>query len=581
MPARSPGTFAVATLVVAVVLGTGCPAGSDGDGAPAAGGDGSRPEPLEFVLPAGAEAAEAAITAKGMLADIVTLSSDAFGGRGPGTEGDRMTREHIVERLTSAGFEPGGPGGSWEQPFDIVGVTAAMPETWEFRAHDEVVSLRWRDEYIASSGVQEPRVSFEDAEVVFVGYGIEASEENWDDFGDADLSGKVLLMLNNDPDWDENLFAGSKRLYYGRWTYKYESAARQGAVGAIVIHTDASAGYGWNVVQSSWSGAQFELPAEDGEQRLLAPAWVTWDAAERLVAAAGQDLTTLVESAKSRDFVPVPLGIVTSLEFDVTLDRTETANVVGILPGSDPDLADEVVVYTAHHDHLGIGEPNDEGDAIYNGAEDNAAGTAQVIAIAEAFAALPERPRRTIMILPVAAEEQGLLGSRYYAQNPTVSPGKIAACVNIDGGNTLGRTKDVGVIGRGKSQLEDLLTAAAALQDRVVVDEPEPDKGYYYRSDQISFAKIGVPALYYKSGYEYIDRPEGWGADRVAEWRRDHYHQPSDEVRDDWDLSGMVEDARLAFAVGASAAQADAMPGWYPGDEFEAARKAAVASVAD
>lgn len=533
------------------------------------------------VGPRGFDAAGAVIEADDLLADIAALSDDALRGRGPGTEGDRMARAHIAERLAEAGFEPGGPDGSWEQTIDIVGMTTHMPPTWTFRGPgDGAVTFAWWDEFIAASGVQRPEASFEDAEVVFVGYGIDAPEEDWDDYGDADLDGKVLLMMNNDPDWDPDLFDGERRLYYGRWTYKYEIAARKGAVAAIVIHTDPSAGYGWNVVQTSWTGPQFELPAKD-EPRILAPAWLTEDAARRLVALAGHDLDDLTEAARSRNFRPVPLGVTTSLAFTTEVERATTANVLGVLRGSDPELADEFVVYTAHHDHLGVGEPDADGDRIYNGAVDNASGVAQILAVGRAFAALPEPPRRSVMILAVGAEEQGLLGSRYYAEHPTVHPGRIAANVNVDGGNVRGRTEDVAIIGMGKSDLEDRLVELAALQGREVVGEPDPDKGYYYRSDQLNFAKIGVPALYFKPGNRFRGRPPGWGREVNDRWRREVYHQPSDEIEDDWDLSGMVEDARLAFGVGLAVAEAEDLPRWRPGDEFEGIREQALAAAGD
>jgi Zn-dependent M28 family amino/carboxypeptidase len=324
-------------------------------------------------------------------------------------------------------------------------------------------------------------VSFDASELVFVGYGAVAPEYGWNDYAGVDVTGKTVVVLVNDPGFatqDPDLFRGNAMTYYGRWTYKYESAARRGAAAAIIIHTEPSAGYGWNVVQTSWTGPQFELPAND-ERRIVASAWVTEAAARRLAALAGHDLDDLVAAARTPEFRPVELGVRTSLRFTVGIERGETANVVGVLRGSDPDLADQFVVYTAHHDHLGVGAPDATGDTIYNGAVDNACGVAQVLSIAEAFTRLPERPRRSVLILPVAAEEQGLLGSRYFADHPPVHPGRIAANVNIDGGNIWGRTEDVAVIGQGKSDLEDLLARFAARQDRVVVGEPGPDKGYY------------------------------------------------------------------------------------------------------
>ncbi len=515
--------------------------------------------------------AEERIRAAGLRGDIAALAADSTGGRAPGTPGDRMARRYLIRRLQEIGFQPGGAGGAWEQPITFVGLTVKNLDRWRFTGPSGEAVFQWGDEVIGGSGVQAPRVSIQDAEVVFAGYGIQAPEYQWDDFKGADLRGRILLVLNNDPDWDPALFAGTKRLYYGRWDYKYEAAARQGAAGVIILHTEESAGYGWNVVQRSWSGTQFELPAGD-EPRLEFKSWLTEPAVRRLCALGGKDLDSLIARAHRRDFAPIPLGVRTSLSFDVGLEQTATANVVGVLPGSDRRLRDEAVMYSAHHDHLGIGAPDSTGDRIHNGAVDNASGCAQVLAIAEAFAATRPAPRRSVVALFVAGEEQGLLGSKYFAAHPTLPPARIAAEINIDGGNVLGRTSDVAVIGKGKSDLEDRLVVAARGQGRTVVDDPEPDKGFYYRSDQLSLARIGVPSLYFKSGQSYIGRPVGWGKEKEAEYRRLHYHQPSDEIRPDWDYSGMIEDARLAYRVGLDVANGARLPAWYPGDEFEAAR---------
>ena len=326
------------------------------------------------------------------------------------------------------------------------------------------------------------------------------------------------------------------------------------------------------MVQTSWSGTQYELP-DTGAPRVEVRGWMTEAAARKLAALAGKKLDALVASARGRDFRPVPLGVTTSIAFDVGLERTESANVIGVLEGRDPALSSEAMIYTAHHDHLGIGEPDAHGDRIYNGAVDNASGCAQVLAIARAFAATTPRPKRTVVAMFVAAEEQGLLGSEYWVAHPTIPLPRVAADLNIDGGNVLGRTSDVAIIGKGKSTLEDLLAEAAAAQHRHVVDEPEPDKGYYYRSDQLNFARVGVPALYFKSGQTFLGRPPGWGAKKEAEYRRLHYHQPSDEVMPSWDLSGMVEDDRLAYAVGLAVVNGAELPRWRPGDEFEAVRE--------
>jgi Zn-dependent M28 family amino/carboxypeptidase len=522
------------------------------------------------------QVAKAQITRNALEAPIRFLASDLLEGRGPATRGDELARAYLASELEQLGYAPGAAG-KWEQPFDIVGIRTQAPKTWSFRGgKGATVDLAWHEDYIGTSGVQEPTASIEDAEVVFVGYGIEAPEYKWNDYKGMDLKGKVLLMLNNDPEADPKLFGGKARLYYGRWTYKYESAARQKAAGAIIIHTTPSAGYPWQVVQSSWGQEQFELPAE-GEPRIPFKGWATEAASRKLVEAAGRNFDQLVKSAQSRNFKPVPLGIRTSFATKNEISKVKTANVAGFLEGSDPKLKEEVVVYTAHHDHLGIGDANDKGDRIYNGAQDNASGCAQVLAIARALAALPQRPKRSQLILFVAAEEQGLLGSKYYSLHPSVPAGKIAANINYDGGNFYGRTRDVTQIGHGKSTMDAVAASVAALQGRKVNPDNFPDRGFYYRSDQFSFAKIGVPALYLDAGLDFIGKPAGWGKQQVEEWEAKDYHQPSDELRDTWVFDGMIEDAQLGFYVGWLISEAAAMPTWTPGDEFEAARKEALA----
>ncbi|MBT8086037.1 MAG: M28 family peptidase [Woeseia sp.] len=526
-----------------------------------------------------AERAVALITAESMRGPIIELSDDRYEGRGPGSAGDRMARQYIIEQMQDIGLQPGAADGAWEQTFNLIGVTAEQPSSWEFEADDGSLTFKQWDQFIVGSGVQAERAEVADAEVVFVGYGIQAPEYDWDDFKGVDLTGKIALIMNNDPDWDPDLFAGETRLYYGRWGYKYESVARQGAVGAIIIHTTPSAGYPFQVVQTSWTGEQFELPAGD-EPRSQIEAWVTEDAARQLVALGGHDLDALREAADNRDFQPVPLGVTTSFGMDVSLTKVETANVLGLIPGSDPELKDEAVIYTAHHDHLGIGTPNAEGDAIYNGAMDNAAGVSQILAIARAIISLPQPARRSILFAFVGAEEQGLLGSMYYAANPTFPPGKIAANINYDGGNIWGHTHDVTYIGLGKSTIDDIVESIAQSQQRVVKADQYADRGYFYRSDQFSFAKIGVPALYLDSGTDYVDRPAGWGKEQHDHYTEVHYHQPSDEYDDSWNFDGMIDDARLGFWTGLSIAVADEMPRWNPGDEFEAARLEALEAVA-
>jgi Zn-dependent M28 family amino/carboxypeptidase len=513
---------------------------------------------------------------------VADLADDAMAGRGPGSAGGAAARSYLIDQMKALGLEPGGPNGSWEQPFGMVGITSEVPKAWNFSRAGKATEFKYWDDFIVASGVQAEEATVDEAEVVFVGYGIQAPEYEWNDFAGVDLTGKVLLILNNDPDWDPDLFEGNRRLYYGRWTYKYEAAAAQGAAGAIIIHSTPSAGYGWQVIQSSWTGEQFELPTE-GEPRIQLAGWLTEEASKKLVALAGRDLDTLREMAKERSFEPVPLGITTSLAVTNNVRRVETANVLGLLRGRDAELSDEVVIYSAHFDHLGQREAGDDptADTIYNGALDNATGCSQLLAMASSFAALSDAPRRSVLFAFVGAEEQGLLGSKYYALHPTFPPGKMAAVLNYDGGNIWGRTRDMTFVGMEKSNLGDLITELAKEQGRVVNPDQFPDQGSYYRSDQFSFAKIGVPGVYLDGGLDFLDHPGDWGREQVEAWLDEHYHQVSDELNDTWVFDGMVEDARLGFLAGLRLAEADDFPQWTPGDEFEAIRLEALAAVAD
>ena len=531
-------------------------------------------------LPRGADSATARITERAIHDATAELSSDAYEGRAPGSAGDVKARAWIEARVRALGLAPGAADGSYQQRFEMVGLTPELPANWKFRGTGgSEASLRALDDYVAVGGKQDERPVIENSEVVFVGYGIVAPEFGWNDYK-TDVRGKTVVVLNNDPDWDPALFAGKRRLYYGRWDYKFEEAARQGAAAAIVVHTDASAGYPWQVVRTSWSGEEFQLPAS-GEPRVDVRAWATLAKARELAALGGRDLAQLVEAAKSRDFTPVALGVKTSLALPTRVRRIETANVLALLRGRDAKQKSELVVISAHHDHLGVGEADASGDTIFNGALDNASGVAEVLGIAEAFAALPRPPRRSVLFAFVAAEEQGLLGSLYFSRHPTAPPGRIAANLNFDGAQIYGRTRDVEIIGRGKSSLEELLTRAAARQGRVIVDEAFPDKGFYYRSDQLNFARIGVPALYFKAGVEVRGKPVGWGRAARELWTATQYHQPSDEIDASWDLTGAVEDAALGFWVGTAAAEAVEMPSWRRGDEFEARRVEALRAAAE
>jgi Zn-dependent M28 family amino/carboxypeptidase len=569
------------TVVVAIALATALTACSREAVTPGTTAN-DRPSNARPVAGGNPAAEKAALEIQGdyMRGIVAEISDDRYEGRGPGTPGDVAARKYLADQMAALGLQPGAKDGRWEQPFDLVGINASQPKTWTFKGRDESVVLKQWDEFIVASGVQDEIATINDAEIVFVGYGIQAPEFDWDDYKGADLEGRVLLMMNNDPDWDPALFGGETRLWYGRWDYKYLSAARQGAAGAIIIHTSPSAGYPFQVVQTSWTGVQFELPAGD-EPRSEVNAWVTEDAARSLVGLAGFDLDELREAAFNRDFKPVPLGIRTSLEMKVELQHAESANVLGVIPGSDPGLSDEAVIYTAHHDHLGISTPNESGDAIYNGARDNASGVAIVMAIARAIRALPTAPRRSVLIALVGAEEQGLLGSRFYAAHPTFAPGRIAANINYDSANIWGHTHDVTFVGLGKSSIDQIAVAIAAEQGRVVKPDQFADKGYFYRSDQFNLAKIGVPAMYLKAGTDFVDRPPGWGRAQQDRHTEVDYHQPSDEYDPSWNFGGMAEDALLGYWTGLAIANADEMPAWNPGDEFEAARLDALAAIDD
>jgi Zn-dependent M28 family amino/carboxypeptidase len=518
------------------------------------------------------EASAAALITEGvLLGNDRFLSSDLLEGRAPATRGDALAEAYIASQFEVLGLKPAGTDG-YLQPFELLGALG-HPDVLTFSASGRTLALRVPEEAIASSGTAAEQARLDAAEVVFVGYGIQAPEFDWDDFKGMDVRGKVLLVMNNDPSDDPALFAGKTRLYYGRWTYKMEMGQRLGAAGVIIIHTDASAGYPWQVVQTSWSGEQFFLPSPNLGPSLRA--WATEDACRRLVALAGKDLDALRGSAEQRSFRPVPLGVTLSTDFHSTVRKTHSANVLGVLPGTDPRRAGEYVVYTAHHDHLGVKSNAKPGeDAIYNGAVDDAGGVSQLLAVARAFASLPKRPARSILFAAVGAEEKGLLGSEYLVRHPPIPLGRMAVDINMDGFKIFGATRDVSVLGLGKTSLDKTLAALAQAQGRVLGADSFPEQGHFYRSDQFSFARAGVPALHYYSGVEAVGRPAGWGRAQQDAWVTKHYHQPSDELGADWDLAGAVQDARLYFALGYAVAQAPGLPTWVKGDEFEAAGKA-------
>lgn len=511
------------------------------------------------------------ITAAALTGHVRFLASDALEGRGPASRGDALAQQYLAAQFETLGLEPAGATGSFLQPFELVGVTG-HPDAMTFTKGSATYAAKFHTELIAVSGHQAPLAKLDKAEVVFVGYGIVAPEYGWNDFKNVDVKGKVVLVMNNDPEDDAAVFAGKARLWYGRWDYKYEQAAKQGAAGCIIIHTTPSAGYPWQVVQTSWTGEQFDLPSS-GARQLQVKAWLTEEASRKLVAMAGKDLDALRTAAQSREFVPVPLGVAASTSFTNAVAKKTTANVLGRLRGSDPKLADEWLVLTAHHDHLGLNEGAKPGeDAIYNGAVDNASGVSALLVVARALASQPKAPKRSILFAAVAAEEQGLLGSQFLVEHPPVPHGRMAANVNIDGLNIWGRTKDVSVIGFGKTSIDAVLTQLAKAQGRVVKPDALSDRGFFYRSDQFNFAKVGVPAAYFSSGHAFVDRPENWGREQREKWEQTHYHQPSDELTASWDLSGAVDDVKLIYQLTVKLADDKAMPTWSRGDEFEVAR---------
>jgi Zn-dependent M28 family amino/carboxypeptidase len=519
------------------------------------------------------------ITPELLRSHIRFLSSDLLEGRGPATRGDQLAEAYIQSQLEGLGLEPGAPGGGWIQKVPLVGIKRISSDPAIFKSGRGTLSGALGENFVAVSGVQKPESKIDAAEIVFVGYGIVAPEYRWDDYKDADLRGKVLLFMNSDPEGnpaEPNLFAGKTRLWYGRWDYKYLMAAKKGAAGAIVIHTTPSAGYGWQVIQTSWSGEQFELP-DDGAARLASKMWATEELSKKLVELGGKNLDVLRASAESRSFRPVPLGVTVSVALTNAIGQKESGNVIGVLPGSDLKRAGEAVIYTAHHDHLGIRVGAKPGaDAIYNGALDNASGVAAILSVAKAFASLPAAPARSTYFAFVAGEEQGLLGSEFLAKHPPVPAGRIAADINIDGIGWYGRTRDVALIGLGKSSLDGDVRAVAKMQGRRVEGDQFPDRGTFYRSDQFSFANVGVPAAYLKKGTDVIGKPASFGREQEENYEKTDYHQPSDEFRETWDFSGAVEDVKLAFWLGCRVADAPELPRWNKGDEFEAARLKAV-----
>jgi Zn-dependent M28 family amino/carboxypeptidase len=534
--------------------------------------------------PSAPDAALASLTGDRILQHIRVLSSDEFAGRGPGTKGEQLATKYIEDQFRSDGLEPGNPDGSYLQAVPLVGITADSKMKLTLTGHGKTLEGKFQDDFVARTKHVADTVSV-DADMLFVGYGVQAPEFQWDDFKGVDVKGKYLVELINDPPvpdpadptkLDPKVFGGNAMTYYGRWTYKFEKAAQMGAAGCAVIHRTDRAGYPWEVLRNGYAGPQFDLSTPDKNMgQLAAEGWITSEFAAKLFQAAGQDLNKLIAAAASRDFKPVPLGMRAKLTLNNTLQTIDSHNVIAKLAGSDPDLKNTYVVYTAHWDHFGIG-PAVNGDNIYHGAEDNASGTAALLEIARAYKALRTPPRRSILFLAVTAEEQGLLGSQYYAEHPLYPLARTALDINMDGMNVLGRTHDIVQIGRGASTLDDVVDAVVASQGRTVKLDPEPEKGFYYRSDHFEFAKNGVPALDPNPGVDYIGKPDGWGLEQRKIYTAERYHKPADKILPQWEMSGAAEDAQLYFLVGYRVANDPHMPEWKPGAEFKAVRDASL-----
>ena len=519
----------------------------------------------EMTVPALSEATMRAVTKE--------LSLDSYEGRAPGSAGEVKTVAYLIEKFKAAGLEPGNKG-SWTQDVPLVEITAKNVSALSVADKaGKAISFAYGSEYVIGSYRETPQTKVDMSEMVFVGHGIVAPEKGWDDYADVDVQGKTVVVMVNDPDFDAKdltgEFGGKAMTYYGRWTYKYEEAARQGAAAVLIIHDDAPAAYGWNVVNSSWTGTQFLAQSKDaGASQTAANGWIQKSVAKEIFAAAGQDLDKQMAAAKIKGFKAVPLSLTASLSFDNDITRKMSKNVVGVLKGAK--RPDEYVLYTGHWDHLGRCTPV-AGDDICNGAIDNATGSAALVALAEGHKAAGV-PDRSLVFLAVTAEESGLLGSKYYAENPVFPLSQTVGGVNMDAFSLAGPAKNLTVIGMGKSELDGYLSAAAKAEGRTPEMEPTPEKGFYYRSDHFSFAKMGVPMVYFEGGDDLITGGKAAAKAAADDYEKNRYHAPGDEYDEKWDWSGVMADLKLYYRVGRALAMTDAWPNWNEGDEFRAIR---------
>jgi len=545
------------------------------------------PAPASGTAPPPSTASAARITtmpkfdAAPLLERIKALSADEFEGRAPGTTGEDLTVKYLEDAFKTLGLKPGNSDGTYIQRVPLVGITAANTSPLTIAGAGGKRTFKWADDVVAWTKHVADGAAINGSDMIFAGYGVTAPEFNWDDFKGVDVKGKTIVVLVNDPQvpdpadaskLDPKTFNGKAMTYYGRWTYKFEEGARRGAAGILIVHETGPAGYPFQVVQGNLQ-EKFDLVTPDKNMgRASIEGWITLDTAKTILKMGGQDFDALKKQALTREFKPVPLSLKASLALKNTMRTLDSRNVLGKIEGADPKLRDEYVIYSAHWDHLGVGAPV-KGDRIYNGALDNASGVAQLLEIARAYTQVEPKPKRSILFLMVTAEEQGLLGSQYYSVTPVYPLAKTVANINVDGINQWGRTRDITVIGMGASDLDDYLRDAAREQGRELRPDPESEKGFYYRSDHFNFAKQGVPALYIDTGEEFIGKPAKYSQTKRDEYTEVDYHQPSDQVKPDWDLSGAVEDSQLLFLVGYRVASADKMPEWKPGNEFRATRE--------
>lgn len=502
------------------------------------------------------------------------LSLDSYEGRAPGSVGEEKTVTFLIDQFKKAGLEPGNKG-EWTQDVPLVEITAKNVSALSIADKSgKAISFAYGSEYVIGSYRETPKTKIDQSEMVFVGHGIVATEKGWNDYAGVDVKGKTVVVMVNDPDFDapdlKGDFGGKAMTYYGRWTYKYEEAARQGAAAVLIIHDDAPAAYGWNVVNSSWTGTQFLAQSKDaGASQTAANGWIQKEVAKEIFTAAGQDLDKQMAAAKKKGFKAVPLGLTASLSFDNDIARKASKNVVGVMKGTKKP--EEYVLYTAHWDHLGRCTAAADGDDICNGAVDNATGTAALVALAEGFKKAGA-PDRSVVFLAVTAEESGLLGSKYYAENPIYPLSQTVGGVNMDAFSMAGPAKNLTVIGKGKSQLDDYLNAAAKAEGRTPEMEPTPEKGFYYRSDHFSFAKLGVPMVYFEGGDDLVTGGKEAAKAAAEDYEKNRYHAPGDEYDEAWDWTGVMSDLRLYYRVGRMLAMTDAWPNWNDGDEFRAIR---------